>query len=377
VLYSIAVVSPSPQCYGSSNVSGGIPVLTFLRRSLQPILLAAALLFSTIHLQAQEKQTSPGTLKIGFLLDSLKIERWQTDLDRFQKRAAELGAEVLAETAEGDDELQLRQAQKLLASGVKALVLVPHDAEKAVRIVSAAKARQVPLLCYERLIRNPDVTLYIGVDASAVGYLQAFSLTQRAPKGNYVLIGGSPSDSNAKILHEAQMRVLKPMVDRGDIKIVSDTWSKDWDPSEAYAHMTAAIESTKGEIAAVVASNDGTAGGAIQALDEHKLAGKVLVSGQDADLAAIIRILDGTQTMTVYKPLGSQAKLAAEAAVGLAKGEAVKTTASMALGNKSIPAILLDPVTVTKANVKQTVIKDGFQNLETIQKSLPKEKWPQ
>ncbi len=352
-------------------------MLTFLRRSLQPILLAAALLFSTIHLQAQEKQTSPGTLKIGFLLDSLKIERWQTDLDRFQKRAAELGAEVLAETAEGDDELQLRQAQKLLASGVKALVLVPHDAEKAVRIVSAAKARQVPLLCYERLIRNPDVTLYIGVDASAVGYLQAFSLTQRAPKGNYVLIGGSPSDSNAKILHEAQMRVLKPMVDRGDIKIVSDTWSKDWDPSEAYAHMTAAIESAKGEIAAVVASNDGTAGGAIQALDEHKLAGKVLVSGQDADLAAIIRILDGTQTMTVYKPLGSQAKLAAEAAVGLAKGEAVKTTASMALGNKSIPAILLDPVTVTKANVKQTVIKDGFQNLETIQKSLPKEKWPQ
>jgi len=335
------------------------------------------LLFSTIHLQAQEKQTSPGTLKIGFLMDSLKVERWQTDLDRFQKRAGELGAEVLAETAEGDDELQLQQAEKLLASGVKVLVLVPHDAGKAVRIVSAAKAKHVPLLCYERLVRDPDVTFFIGVDASAVGYLQAFVISERAPRGNYVLIGGSPSDINAKILHDAQMGVLKPMVDRMDIKIVSDTWTKDWDPLEAYAHMAAAIEATKGDITAVVASNDGTAGGAIQALEDHKLAGKVFVSGPDADLAAIIRILDGTQTMTVYKPLSSQAKLAAEAAVAYAKGDTVKTIAAISIGNKAIPATLLAPVAVTKDNVKQTVIKDGFQNLETIQKSLPKEKWPQ
>jgi D-xylose transport system substrate-binding protein len=215
------------------------------------------------------------------------------------------------------------------------------------------------------------------VDASAVGYLQAFVISERAPRGNYVLIGGSPSDINAKILHDAQMGVLKPMVDRSDIKIVSDTWTKDWDPSEAYAHMAAAIETTKGNITAVVASNDGTAGGAIQALEDHKLAGKVFVSGQDADLAAIIRILDGTQTMTVYKPLSSQAKLAAEAAVAYAKGDTVKTIAAISIGNKTIPATLLTPVAVTKDNVKQTVIKDGFQNLETIQKSLPKEKWPQ
>jgi D-xylose transport system substrate-binding protein len=310
-------------------------------------------------------------------MDSLKIERWQTDLDNFQKRAGELGAQVLVETAEGDDELQLDQAQKLLNAGVKSLVLVAHDAEKAVRIVAAAKAKHVPLLCYERLVRDPSVGFFVGVDASAVGFLQANSLTQIAPKGNYVLIAGSSADSNAKILRDAQWKVLKPFVDRGDIKIVSDTWSKDWNPTEAYAHMTEAIETAKGDITAVVASNDGTAGGAIQALAEHNLAGKVLVSGQDADLAAIIRILDGTQTMTIYKPLGPQAKLAAEAAVALAKGESVKSAVSFTVGNKAIPAILLTPVVVTKDNVKQTVIKDGFQNLETIQKSLPKEKWPQ
>jgi D-xylose transport system substrate-binding protein len=351
-------------------------MLNFRLKGLPRLLLVVALLFPFSHLCAQGKQTSSGTLKIGFLMDSLKVERWQTDLDRFQKRAAELGADVLVETAEGDDELQLRQAEKLLDSGVKALVLVPHDADKAVRIVRAAKAKQVPLLCYERLVRDPDVTFFIGVDALTIGLLQADFLSQQAPKGNYVLIGGSPTDINAKILHDGQMRVLKPFVDRGDIRIVSDTWSKDWDPSEAYAHMSEAIESSKGDITAVVASNDGTAGGAIQALEDHKLAGKVLVSGQDADLAAIIRILEGTQSMTVYKPLSSQAKLAAEAAVASAKGEAAKTTAAVSIGNKTIPAILLNPVVVTKDNVKQTVIKDGFQNLETIQKSLPKEKWP-
>src|SRR5438093_11507573 len=150
--------------------------------------LVLALAFPGLFLNAQQKAQPANGVKIGFLMDSLKVERWQTDLDKFQKRAAELGAEVLVETAEGDDELQFEQAHKLLAAGVKALVLVPHDADKAVRIVSAAKARQVPLICYERLVRDPDVSFFIGVDASAVGYLQAFSLSQQARKGNYVLI---------------------------------------------------------------------------------------------------------------------------------------------------------------------------------------------
>jgi len=348
----------------------------FSSRRLQPLFFAVVLIFSAGTLRAQDKPSQPGTLKIGFLMDSLKVERWQTDLDTFQKRAMELGAEVLVETAEGNDELQLQQAHKLLDSGVRVLVLVPHDAEKAVRIVKAANAKKVPLLCYDRLVRNADVDGFVGVDVAAIGFLQARSLYQLAPKGNYVLIAGSPSDINAKILHDIQLKVLQPAVDRGDIKIVADAWAKDWSPSEAYAHMSEAIESSKGNITAVIASNDGTAGGAIQALEEHKLAGKVLVSGQDADLAAIIRILDGTQTMTVYKPLGLQAKLAAEAAVGLAKNEPIKTTSSMSNGARSVPAILLNPVAVTKANVMQTVIKDGFQNLETIEKSLPKEKWP-
>jgi D-xylose transport system substrate-binding protein len=356
---------------------GGAEFMMVLERRFFLLVSMGVLLALPLRLargQAAPAQTAP--LKIGYLMDSLKVERWQTDLDDFQKRANELGAEVLVETAEGDDDLQLQQSQKLMDSGARVLVLVAHDAVKAARIVKAANAKHIPVLCYERLVPDSDVDFFVGTNAEVIGELQASWLARLAPKGNYVLIGGSPADNNARVLRNGQMRVLKPLVDRGDIKIVSDAWAKNWDPAEAYAIMSGAIDSTKGDITAVVASNDGTAGGAIQALQEHKLAGKVLVSGQDADLAAIIRILDGTQTMTVYKPIGVQARLAAEAAVDLATGTPVKSAVSIANGTKTVQAIMVTPVVVTKENVMQTVIKDGFQNLETIRKSLPKDKWP-
>lgn len=351
-----------------------------MRRLLRRALLslsAVALLVSPLHLASARSGSSPASpVKIGYLMDSLKVERWQTDLDTFQARAKELGADVLVETSEGDDDLQFQQSQKLIDEGAKVLVLVAHDADKATRIVAAAKAKHIPVICYERLVQSADVDLFVGTNPEMIGALQASWLARIAPKGNYVLIGGSPTDNNAKALRLGQMRALKPFLDRGEIKIVNDSWAKDWDPSEAYAIMSKAIESTNGNIAAVVASNDGTAGGAIQALEEHKLAGKVLVSGQDADLAAIIRVLDGTQTMTVYKPLKMQAKLAAEAAVDLASGTPIKNASPAVNGSGTVQAIFLAPEVVTKENVMRTVIKDGFQNLETIQKSLPKDKWP-
>jgi D-xylose transport system substrate-binding protein len=368
-------VALARQCYGFKY-----SVMKIMQRLPHRVSLSLSMIALSVFLiglaegQTATPQNAP--LKIGYLMDSLRVERWQTDLNAFQKRAKELGAEVLVETAEGDDELQLQQSQKLMDAGAKVLVLVPHDTDKAARIVNAAKARHVPVLCYERLVRDSDVDFFVGTNAEVIGELQSSTLERLAPKGNYVLIGGSQTDSNAKVLREGQMRALQASVDRGDIKIVGDGWAKDWDPAEAYAIMSKAIDSTKGDVTAVVASNDGTAGGAIQALQEHKLAGKVLVSGQDADLAAIIRILDGTQTMTVYKPISLQARTAAEVAVNLAAGTPVKNAVSILNGTKTVQAIFLSPVVVTKDNVKQTVIKDGFQNLETIQKSLPKEKWP-
>ncbi len=340
-------------------------------------LLALVVLASCMHGPlAKQKGSEAPPLKIGFLMDSLKVERWQSDLEAFRTRANELGAEVLVEAAEGDDALQFEQAYKLLNSGIKALVIVAHDTNQAVRIVASARAKNVPVVSYDRLIRNSNIDFFVGADAEAIGELQASALIQAAPTGNYVLIGGSPTDLTAKLLRAGQMKVLQPLIDRGDIKLFADVWARDWMPIEAYTHTIEVVEAYQGKITAIVASDDGTAGGAIQALQDHGLAGKVLVSGQDADLAAIIRILDGTQTMTVYKPVGTEARQAAEAAVSLAKGEAVHSSTSIANGNRNVPAFFVTPVVVTKDNILQTVIKDGFQNLDTIQKSLPPEKWP-
>lgn len=314
-------------------------------------------------------------VKIGFSIDSLKVERWQTDLDRFQKRTRELGATVVAESADGDDDLQFRQSKKLIDSGINVLVIVPHNTASAARIVEAAHAKGVKVLCYDRLIPNSDVDLFVGFDGASIGRLQAESLVRLAPKGNYALVAGSPTDSNAKALVDAQKQALTAYVERGDIKIISEFWAKDWSPDEAYVNTASLLSSHKGEVTAIVASNDGTAGGAIQALADKHLEGKVLVSGQDAELAAIIRLLEGTQTMTVYKPLVKEATLAADAAVALARNQAPHTSRTIDNGGKQVPAILLDGIAVTKDNVKQTVIKDGFQTAESIKHGLPKEKW--
>ena len=256
------------------------------------------------------------------------------------------------------------------------LVIVPHNGEVMASTVTSAKAQGVPVLSYDRLVRNSDVDLYISFDNKRVGELQAKYLADHAPRGNYILIGGSPTDNNARMVRDGQMEVLKPAIDRGDIKIVADQWAKDWLPSEALRHTENALTQASNNVVAVVASNDSTAGGAIQALEEQKLAGKVLVSGQDADLAAAQRIAAGMQSMTVYKPIVPLATKAAEAAVALAKGEHVETSESVNNGKKDVPAILLQPVVVDRGNLASTVVKDGFLKMDDVYRDIPRSQWP-
>ncbi|MGB7284189.1 MAG: substrate-binding domain-containing protein [Candidatus Acidiferrum sp.] len=309
-------------------------------------------------------------LKIGFSLEATKGERWQTDLDSFELRAKQLGAEVIAADAEGNDDRQLKQVEDMIQSGIQVLVLLPHDTSKAGRIVEAAKSAHVKVISYDRLALNSDVDLYVTFDRLEIGRMQAEYLVKHAPTGNYVLIAGSPNDEGAKILHDAQMNVLRPYIDRGDIKVIADGYTKEWLPSEAYLFMLKAIDSSRGDIAAVLASNDGLAGGAIQALREHNLAGKVQVSGQDADLAAVISIAQGAQTMTVYKPVAKEAFRAAEEAVRLARGEQPQADGAINNGKIEVPSILLKPVLVTRDNIKTTVVQDGFQTLKSINQAL-------
>ena len=318
--------------------------------------------------QAQKKE-----IKIGFSVEAANGERWQTDLDEFQQRAHELGGAVVIRSANGDDDLQFRQIKNLLNDGIDVLVFLPHDTGKAGRIVEAAHAKHVPVISYDRLASGA-VDLYVGFDLFSVGRQQAQSLVDRAPKGKYLLLGGSPLDANSKVVRAGQMKVLQAFMSRGDIHAVADVWVPEWSAVEAYIMVTRELNKLKVPPAAIVASNDAIAGGAIQALEDKGWSGKVLVSGQDADLAAIERIFDGSQLMTVYKPVGSEARAAAEAAIKLARHENVKSRTKVPNGRLTTKAILLKPICVTRENAKQTVLKDGFQKLEIVRQGLPKDK---
>lgn len=314
---------------------------------------------------------APGKVKIGLSMDTLKEERWQKDRDLFVKRAKELGAEVLVQAANGNDALQLSQSENLLTQGVDILVVVPHNGVVASAIVTAAKKAGKKVIAYDRMIENSDVDLYLSFDNLEVGRMQARYALSKAPQGNYMVIGGAPTDHNAKLYRQGQMEVLKPAVDSGKIKIVADPWAREWLASEALKHTENALSKNKDNIQAIVAPNDGTAGGVISALKQQKLAGKVIVTGQDADLAACQRVVEGSQSMTVYKPIEALAKNAAEVAVALAKGETLPATKnSINNGKKDVPAILVKPILVDKSNMDQTVIKDGYHKKADVYKNI-------
>src|SRR6058998_1186396 len=280
-------------------------------------------------------------VRIGFSMDTLKEERWQRDKALVEQRCKEIGAECEVQVANGDDAVQTKQCDNLLTQGVDVLIVAPHNSEIAASIVEAAHRQGVPVISYDRLIRNSDVDLYVSHQVVKIGEMQAKYALDHAPKGNYILIGGSPTDNNALLLRDGQMNVLKPAIGSGDIKIISDQFAKEWKAEEALRITEDALTKTNNNIQAIVASNDGTAGGAGSALEAAGLAGKVLVTGQDAQKDAVQRIVKGTQTMTVYKPIQPLAFGAVDAAIKLARKEAVETHDKINNGKKDVPAILI------------------------------------
>jgi D-xylose transport system substrate-binding protein len=328
---------------------------------------------------ATKKKKGPNDpVVIGFSMDTVKEERWQRDKDLVEKRAKELGMQVSVQVANGDDNLQVKQAENLLTQGVDVLIVAPHNGEIAASIVEAAHRQGVPVISYDRLIKNSDVDLYVSYQIVRIGEMQAQYLVDHINKkpANFVIVGGSPTDNNALLLHQGQMNILKPAVDRGDVKIVTDQYAKEWQASAALNIVENALTQANNQVDAVVASNDGTARGAVQALEGQNLAGKVLVSGQDADLASLSLIVLGKQTMTVYKPIQPLAYAAVDAAIKLARGEKVDATDASDNGAKQVPSVLLAPIAVDKNNIVSTVVKDGYQTLEKICANVPPEKCP-
>jgi len=327
--------------------------------------LASVLIWLTSFSSYAEKP-----IRIGLSMDTLKEERWQRDRDLFVARAKELGAEVLVQAANGNDRLQISQAENLLTKGIDLLVVVPHDGVVASSIVRTAHNAGKKVLAYDRMIENSDVDLYMSFDNLEVGRMQARYALQHVPKGNYMVLGGAPTDHNAKLYRQGQMEVLKPLIDKGDIKVVADPWAREWLASEALKHTENALSKYKDNIQAVVAPNDGTAGGVVAALKSQNLAGKVLVTGQDADLSACQRIVEGSQSMTVYKPIHLLAQKAAEVAVAMAKGQVPQTKVTVHNGKKAVPSILIPPLLVDKSNMDTTVIKDKFHAKQDVYKNM-------
>lgn len=313
---------------------------------------------------------------IGLSMDTLKEERWQKDRDMFSAAIQKAGGKVLVQAANSDDALQISQAENLLSQGVDVLVVIPHDAGACAKIVESAHKSKVPVIAYDRLIKNCDLDLYISFDNEYVGTLQAQGVTRLVPKGTYVYIGGSPTDNNAFMLRNGSMKVLEPLIKKGDIKLAYDQFTTDWKPEVAQANMENALTKLNNKVDAVVAANDGTASGVIRALAEQKLAGKVPVSGQDAEMAACQRIVEGTQTMTVYKPIKIIAQASAQAALDLANGKKVKANKKLNNGKIDVPYLALQPIEVNKKNMYEVVVKDGFQKLEDVYKNIPKKDWP-
>jgi D-xylose transport system substrate-binding protein len=306
---------------------------------------------------------------IGLSLDTLKEERWQKDREMFEKRANELGATVMVQAANGDDTAQISDVQKLINQKVDVLVIVPHDGKAMAKAVELAHEAGIPVIAYDRLIKDSDLDLYVSFDNVRVGELQARYLVDHLPtpgRGRIVRIYGAKTDNNAALFKAGQDSVLDPLIKSGAITVLHEDWAEDWKPENAKRIMNAAMTAKGSKIDAVLASNDGTAGGAVQALSEEGLAGKVLVTGQDADVVALQRINGGTQAMTIYKPLHLLAQGTADLAVRMGSGKPVIATKTVNNGAIDVPSVLNDVVTVTKENIEATVVKDGFVRREDI-----------
>jgi D-xylose transport system substrate-binding protein len=339
--------------------------------------------FSGLFAQGETEQETD-KIKIGISVGTLRQERWVREIEMFRQFGEENDVEILVQSAEDDPARQVSQVENLLSQGVDVLIVQALDSEAVGVVIEPAHAEGVPVIAYDRFVRNGDLDYYVTFDSVKVGEKQAEFVVNKAPKGNYIWLKGGPEDFNAHLVAQGHQNVLTPYIERGDINIVLEQWCIGWDPEEALRHTENGLTLADNNIQAVIASNDGTAGGAIQALAAQGLAGKVPIAGQDADIAAAQRIVEGTQTGTVYKPLALLNRAAVELAMALAEGKDPKSAVDPKLGvwtqldngYKMVDSFSVDVVAVDKENIDEVLIKSGFHKLEDVYRNLPKSQWP-
>lgn len=332
--------------------------------ALRIFTLTAVLLLGIFYpLSAGQKK-----IVIGVSIPTQRDERWVKDAEKMRAVARDQGVELKMQISDNDAARQMSQCENLLAQKIDILILAPHDATSASAIVDAAHREGVKVISYDRLVLYSDVDLYISFDNVQVGRLQGKYLTERVPRGKYVVLGGAPTDNNAKLFKQGAMEYIQPLADKGEIKIVMDQWIQDWQPTLAMNLMQNALTANNNKIDAVLAPNDNTAGGVIQALAQVGLDGKIPVTGQDAELTGAERIVKGTQSMTIFKDTRLLATDAILTAVKIVRGEDPGATSRVNNQEIDVPAILLTPVVVDKGNIDQALIASGYLKREEVYK---------
>ncbi|HHX60229.1 MAG TPA: sugar ABC transporter substrate-binding protein [Epulopiscium sp.] len=307
-------------------------------------------------------QVENDRIQIGLSFDSFVIERWQRDRDIFVSTAKELGADVNVQIASGDVNKQISQIEYFIDKNMDVIVIIPTDANLLKESVLKAKQKGIKVIAYDRLIQNSDVDLYISFDNEKVGTLMAQAIVENIPRqGEIAFILGSEVDHNVMQVKKG----LEDVINNTDIKVVSIDYAQGWIAEEAFSAVNQVLK-TKPYINGLVCGNDDLASQAIKALSEHRLAGSVYVVGQDADLNACQRIVEGTQTMTVYKSIEQLAKKAAEYAVTLGKNEEILGRNKIFDGSYYVPYEKLEPVAVTKENMDEIIIDGGFHLREEV-----------
>lgn len=363
-------------------------------RPILPLILAVfSLTACTTNTTSNTKNSDPtntysaakGCKNVGVLLpesdSSARYEAYDRPLLEQEIKKALPGVTIQYANANNDADNQQNQADAALTKGACILVVGPKDSEKAAVIVQKAKANQVPVIAYDRLIQDPDTAFYVSFDNQKVGELQGQFIVDQFKKGGYglkkganlVMINGSQTDNNALLFRQGAVNKLQPLVDSKDLNLVFDQYTPNWDNGRAQSLMEGVLTKEKNNIQIAYVANDGMANTVIAALRTQKLNGKVLVTGQDATVSGIQNILSGDQAMTIYKPIIQEATATAKLVAALSNGTDTATLVNGQTKTKdgaAINSVLEKPVIVDKTNVKNTVIADGFVKQEEVCKGV-------
>lgn len=344
-----------------------------MKRSVTSILLMGILIVlsgcSTMNTSKQSNKQKDDTIEIGMCFDSFVIERWQRDRDIFVTTAKELGAEVNVQNANGSFEAQVSQIQYFIDKGVDAIVIVAIDSKEIVDSVKAARKAGIKVIAYDRLISEADVDLYISFDNEKVGELMAEALVEASDeKDNIIMLCGPMTDTNVSFVEKGFQNVME----NNHIQIEDKMNAEGWKAELAYSYLSDYYQvATK--IDGIMCGNDSLAGQAVRYLSERRLAGTIPVVGQDADLDACQRIVEGTQLMTVYKPVEKLAKAAAEYAVKLAKSQDISVADTINDNKFEVPYVKLEPIAVTAENMDEVIIDSGFHLREDVYLNVPEQ----